>query len=306
MCVYVAESEAPVCGQESKHHPQAAEALIRACRPQPVSSVFSLTVPISLWSTALLTCQKGLTEIWAMLMQPFYAPCRHHWGTPEHAGWPSRGWWESVLDGGPGECCMGQDLNYNTVIVYFNADDLIGFSPSDPKSGEREALCVCGVIACVSLWICVLTWAWVWVCPGRLSLPLWLCGSEKSWLLMGEVIKSGVVATFPLQGEVQSQRNAVGEVKGRWCASHSPPSPSIPPPVPPPSPPPRAWGVWGWVGARALDASLWILCSGRGHLACLHNGIISVPASATAAVSTSCPSASTSCPWRSSTNCPPS
>lgn len=86
----------------------------------------------------------------------------------------------------------------------------------------------------------------------------------------------------------------------------APPSSSIPPPVPPPSPPPRAWGVWGWVGARALDASLWTLRSGRGHLACLHNGIISVPASATAAVSTSCPSASTSCPWRSSTNCPPS
>lgn len=43
---------------------------------------------------------------------------------------------------------MGQDLNYNTVIVYFNADDLIGFSPSDPKSGEREAP---GVFACVSL-----------------------------------------------------------------------------------------------------------------------------------------------------------
>lgn len=80
----------------------------------------------------------------------------------------------------------------------------------------------------------------------------------------------------------------------------------IPLPVPPISPPPRAWGVWSWVGARALDASLWTVRSGRGHLACLHNGIISVPASATAAVSTSCPSASTSCPWRSSTNCPPS
>lgn len=84
------------------------------------------------------------------------------------------------------------------------------------------------------------------------------------------------------------------------------PPPSIPSNVPPTSPPPHAWGVWGWVGARAPDASLWALRSGRGHLACLHNGIISVPASATAAVSTSCPSASTSCPWRSSTNCPPS
>lgn len=131
---------------------------------------------------------------------------------------------------------------------------------------------------------------------------------------MGEVIKSGVVATFPLQGEVQSQPKGGEEVVvevvggGDTPYNHPPPPPplSIPPPVPPPSPPPRAWGVWGWVGARALDASLWTLRSGRGHLACLHNGIISVPASATAAVSTSCPSASTSCPWRSSTNCPPS
>ena len=124
---------------------------------------------------------------------------------------------------------------------------------------------------------------------------------------MGEVIKSGVAATFPLQGEVQSQPKG-GEKGGDTpCTPPPPPPPSIPPPpVPPPSPPPRAWGVWGWVGARALDASLWTLRSGRGHLACLHNGIISVPASATAAVSTSRPSASTSCPWRSSTNCPPS
>lgn len=91
------------------------------------------------------------------------------------------------------------------------------------------------------------------------------------------------------------------------CLTPPPPPPFIPPPlVPTPCPPPRAWGVWAWVGARALDASLWTRCSGRGHWACLHNGIISVPASATAAVSTSCPSASTSCPWRSSTNCPPS
>lgn len=115
--------------------------------------------------------------------------------------------------------------------------------------------------------------------------PLSLCGSEKSWLLMGEVIKSGVAATFPLQGEVQSQPKggeavAVGRGIGGGDTPHTPPPPppSIPPPVPPTSPPPRAWGVWGWVGARALDASLWTLRSGRGHLACLHNGIISVPA----------------------------
>lgn len=237
---------------------------------------------------------RNTSDAYATISSPVQTPV----GTPEHAGWPSRGWWESVLDGGPGKRCMGQDLNYNTVIVYFNADDLIGFSPSNPKSGEREAPCVCGVFACVSLWIYVLTWVWVWVCSGHLSRPLSLCGSEKSWLLMGEVIKSGVVVTFPLQGEVQSQPKVVG-------GQGTPPL-SIPPPVPPPSPPPCAWGVWAWVGARALDASLWTLCSGRGHLACLHNGIISVPASATAAVSTSCPSASTSCPWRSSTNCPPS
>lgn len=34
--------------------------------------------------------------------------------------------------------------------------------------------------------------------------PLALCGSEKSWRLMGEVIKSGVQAALPLQGEVES------------------------------------------------------------------------------------------------------
>lgn len=54
----------------------------------------------------------------------------------------------------------------------------------------------------------VLIWAWGMSVPWR---PLSLCGSEKSWLLMGEVIKSGVVATFPLQGEVQSQPRG-GEV----------------------------------------------------------------------------------------------
>lgn len=41
--------------------------------------------------------------------------------------------------------------------------------------------------------------------PPAASLALSLCGRKKSWLLMGEVIKSGVAATFPLQGEVQSQ-----------------------------------------------------------------------------------------------------
>lgn len=38
---------------------------------------------------------------------------------------------------------MGQDLDYNTVIIYFTADDLIRFSPSDPKRVEKERLCVC-------------------------------------------------------------------------------------------------------------------------------------------------------------------
>lgn len=128
-------------------------------------------------------------------------------------------------------------------------------------------------------------------------------GVKKPWRLMEEVIKSGVAATFPLQGEVQSQPKGGEAGAGGGTRLMPPPHPSL---VPPLSPPPRAWGVWSWVGARALDASLWTLRSGRGHLACLHNGIISVPASATAAVSTSCPSASTSCPWRSSTNCPPS
>lgn len=49
----------------------------------------------------------------------------------------------------PAKRCMGQDLDCNTVIVYFTADDLIRFSPSDPKRVEKERLCVC--VWCVSL-----------------------------------------------------------------------------------------------------------------------------------------------------------
>lgn len=56
--------------------------------------------------------------------------------------------------------CMGQDLDYNTVIIYFTADDLIRFSPSDPKRAEKERLSAC---------VCVLTWAWIRVCPGHIS-----------------------------------------------------------------------------------------------------------------------------------------
>lgn len=64
------------------------------------------------------------------------------------------------------------------------------------------------------------------MCSGRLSRPLSLCGSEKSWLLMGEVIKSGVVVTFPLQGEVQSQPKVAGARGGDSCSLHSSPCPS--------------------------------------------------------------------------------
>lgn len=81
------------------------------------------------------------------------------------------------------------------------------------------------------------------MCPGRLSPSLSLCGSEKSWLLMGEVIKSGVVATFPLQGEVQSQpKGGEGEVTrltspppllpSSSSSFHSPPCPSTKSPTP--------------------------------------------------------------------------
>lgn len=42
-----------------------------------------------------------------------------------------------------------QDLDYNTVIVYFTADDLIRFFPlRSSESGERETVCVC-VYMCV-------------------------------------------------------------------------------------------------------------------------------------------------------------
>lgn len=68
------------------------------------------------------------------------------------------------MDGGPAESCKGQDLDYNTVIVYFTADDLIGFSPSVPKRKEKEGPSVCvwwlPVNACVDMGVgyeCVLT-----------------------------------------------------------------------------------------------------------------------------------------------------
>lgn len=111
------------------------------------------------------------------------------------------------MDGGPAGSCMGQDLDYNTVIVYFTADDLIGFSPSVPKRKKKEGRCVCGGCLCVSVNACV-DMGVGYECALMASLH---CGSEKPWLLMGEVIKSGVVATFPLQGEVQSQPRG-GEV----------------------------------------------------------------------------------------------
>lgn len=45
------------------------------------------------------------------------------------------------VTGGWGVRALGQDLDYNTVIIYFTADDLIGFSPCTPR-GVRT-LCVC-------------------------------------------------------------------------------------------------------------------------------------------------------------------
>lgn len=41
---------------------------------------------------------------------------------------------------------MGQDLNCNTVIIYFTTDDLIRFSPPILKEWEKGTLCV---FACV-------------------------------------------------------------------------------------------------------------------------------------------------------------
>lgn len=48
--------------------------------------------------------------------------------------------------------------------------------------------------------------------------PLAPCGSEKSWRLMGEVIESGVEATLPLQGEVESQPKGGEELVRRGRA----------------------------------------------------------------------------------------
>lgn len=174
-----------------------------------------------------------------------------------------------------------------------------GFPPLVPRGEEKEGPSVC----VVSLRMRVLTWVWVWVCPGRLSLSVGVKNppfdgrSRKVW---------SHSRTSSRWGSESTQR------RGRsWCGGGRGEATRListlfVPPFLPPVPPPRAWGVWSWVGARDLDASLWTPRWGRGHLACLHNGIISVPASATAAASTSCHSASTSCPWRGGTNCPPS
>lgn len=82
------------------------------------------------------------------------------------------------------------------------------FPPLVPKGDEKEGPCVCVCVcgapanACVELGV-GLSAPWP---------PLARCGSEKSWRLMGEVIKSGVVATLPLQGEVQSRPRGGGGV----------------------------------------------------------------------------------------------
>lgn len=59
--------------------------------------------------------------------------------------------WGLFLKGGPpAERCMGQDLDHNTVIIYFTTDDLIRFSPPILRE-RRKGDCVsaCGVFACV-------------------------------------------------------------------------------------------------------------------------------------------------------------
>lgn len=76
------------------------------------------------------------------------------------------------MDGGPAGSCMGQDLDYNTVIVYFTADDLIGFSPSVPKRKEKEGRCVCGGCLCVSVNACV-DMGVGYECALMVSLSVW-------------------------------------------------------------------------------------------------------------------------------------
>lgn len=75
---------------------------------------------------------------------------------------PSWGWWEYGLDGAPARLSMGQDLDYNHVIVYFTTDDLIGFSPFIvSKREEDEGSGVCVAFARVSPRMRVRTWALV-------------------------------------------------------------------------------------------------------------------------------------------------
>lgn len=129
--------------------------LIRADRPYSVSSVLSWTVPILLWVYGRCDTAKAADRN----MRDAYATfscslCRHQRGLQSTPGDPlgvgGRVFWME----GPAKHCMGQDLDYNTVIVYFTADDLIRFPPYDPKRAEKERLCVC---VCMR----VPTWAWV-------------------------------------------------------------------------------------------------------------------------------------------------
>lgn len=120
---------------------------------------------------------------------------------------------------------------------------------------------------------------------------------------MGEVIKSGVVATFPLQGEVQSQPK--GE-EGRWHASHTPPPPPILPlslhqvPHPVPGESGAGWGPGLSTpasGLRAQGEVTWLaytMALSQFQPRLLQRWALPVPLQALPVLGVSC------------TNCPPS
>lgn len=77
-------------------------------------------------------------------------------------------------------------------------------------------LCVCVLCLHVCLCKCVFWHGRGYECAPAAPLSVSPCGSEKSWLLIREVIKSGLAATFPLRWGSESSQRRGG--KARWHA----------------------------------------------------------------------------------------
>lgn len=231
-----------VCGHKSKHHSQAAGGSYQSQQTStcqlPLFSVRSHLVVCYGPSDMSKAADRNMRDAYATFSCPVQTPV----GTPEHAGWPSGG---RLKRGCPGKRYMGQDLDYNTVIIYFTTDDLIRVFPAILREWRKgDCVSARGLFACQ--WMCVLTWAWARVCPGPLScsaLAVWECKilaldgrSHKVWS------RSHISSTRWCS---ESAQRSGGEVvmalvcKGRWHASpphhhllHLTPCPSTRSPTP--------------------------------------------------------------------------